>query len=85
MKLGLGWTSRCDIDASIILLDAMGKMVDYVYFSKKRANNGSVIHSGDNLTGAGSGDDEVIYIYLKKMDPRVDSIWPVITIFTAND
>ena len=57
-------------------------MVDYVYFNKLSSNNGSIIHSGDNLTGAGSGDDEVIKIFFNKIDKNVDSIWPVITIYT---
>ena len=82
MKVGLGWDTRCDIDASIILLNSSGNLVDHVYYGKKTTNNRSIIHSGDNTTGAGSGDDEVITIWLNKIDPSVDSIWPVITIFT---
>ena len=59
-------------------------MVDVVYFGKKKSRDGAILHGGDNTTGEGSGDDETISINLSKVDPKVDSIWPVVTIYTDN-
>ena len=44
----------------------------------------SIKHSGDDLTGKGSGDDETIWIQLNKINPIVDSIWPIVTVYTHN-
>ena len=44
----------------------------------------AVIHAGDNLDGEGSGDDEVITVNLDKLPAEVDSIWPVINLYTKN-
>lgn len=63
--VGLGWDTRCDIDSSILLFDADRNAVDNIYYGHKRSANGSVVHEGDNLTGDGAGDDEVINVYLK--------------------
>ena len=62
--MGLGWDTNCDIDASVIMLDAAGTKVDHCAFDKLTSNCGSVRHSGDNLDGAGDGDDEVITVHL---------------------
>ena len=43
-----------------------------------------MLHSGDNLTGEGDGDDELIKIFLNKINPKIDSIWPVINVYTGN-
>ena len=85
IKFGLGWTSKCDIDASIILMDASGKKLEVIYYGNKVSNGRAVVHDGDNTTGDGAGDDEVITINFVKLKPNVDSIWPVITIYTAKD
>jgi len=47
-----------------------------------RSNDGAIVHKGDNVSGKEEGDAETIMINLAKVDPRVDSIWPVITIYT---
>ena len=44
----------------------------------------AVIHTGNNLDSEGSGDDEVIIVNLDKLPDEVNSIWPIITLFTAN-
>ena len=49
-RFGLGWDTESDVDASIILLDKYGLMIEKVYFGNLDYN-GAVIHSGDNLTG----------------------------------
>lgn len=60
MTLGLGWDTRLDLDSSVVMLDKNGGLVDYVYYGQKTSKDGGVIHSGDNLTGEGAGDDETI-------------------------
>ena len=83
IKVGLGWSTTCDIDTSMIMLDSAGNQIDLVFYGKKLSSDSSIKHSGDDTTGEGSGDDETIICYLNKVDKRVDSIWPVITIYTA--
>ena len=67
--VGLGWDTRCDIDSSVLVYGADGNCIDNIYYGHKNASDGSVIHSGDNLTGYGAGDDEVISILLNKLSP----------------
>jgi stress response protein SCP2 len=55
-----GGSADIDLDASVILFDENKQVVDVVYFGQLRSKDGSIVHSGDNLTGAGDGDDEVI-------------------------
>ena len=85
LTVGLGWDSLCDIDASIIMCDAAGKMIDKVYWGKQISDDHSVIHSGDNLTGEGEGDDETITIHLHQVSSDCVSIWPVVTIYTRDN
>lgn len=69
LKVGLGWDPMkgrsMDIDASALLLNENGKLTqtkNLVYFGNKNSPCGAVVHSGDNLTGHGDGDDEVITV-----------------------
>ena len=74
-----------DCDASAILLKN-GKLAhkdDLVYFGNLRHPSGTVIHQGDNLTGAGDGDDEQIVIDLSKVPQDYDRIVIVVTIYQA--
>jgi tellurium resistance protein TerD len=73
-----------DCDASVFLLDANGKLSsnsNLIYFGNKRSNDGSVIHSGDNLTGKGEGDDESISVDLDKIPANIDKLVFVVNIF----
>lgn len=84
VRLGLGWditpsAGQVDLDAGAVLLDANKAVVDTVYFRSLRSKCGSVVHSGDNLTGAGDGDDEVITVDLSKVPANVQHI-----VFTVN-
>ena len=81
-KFGLGWDTECDVDASIVLLDKNGKLIEIIYYGHLKYK-GAVIHSGDNLTGEGDGDDEVITIHKENLPKEVESIWTVITIYTS--
>jgi tellurium resistance protein TerZ len=69
------------LDASAILLDSDKKVVDTVWFQQLQSKDGSVRHSGDNLTGDGDGDDERISIDLAGVSPSVTSIVLVVTSF----
>ena len=83
VKVGLGWDTKADIDASIIMLDDQGEVVDHVNFSKLVSDDNAIKHQGDNLTGEGEGDDEEIFIDLANVNPRIHSIWPVVTVYTS--
>jgi stress response protein SCP2 len=49
--LGLGWDTNCDLDSSIILLNSEGLLIDKAYYGQLKTADGSVTHTGDNLTG----------------------------------
>jgi len=68
-----------DLDASVIVLDANKNEIDTVSFSRLTSKDGSIRHGGDNLTGDGDGDDEVIHVDLSRIDPRA-----VHLVFTVN-
>lgn len=82
--MGLGWdpargNGEIDLDASCICYDSNNNKVDVIYFGKLTNADGSIIHSGDNLTGDGDGDDEVIHVDLYKISSNVTSL-----VFTIN-
>ena len=68
-----------DLDASVIMLDANKIPVDIVSFSQLHSKDGSVQHAGDNLTGEGEGDDEVIHVSLRGLPAKVNYL-----VFTVN-
>jgi tellurium resistance protein TerD len=94
LRVGLGWDVNktdtgkdFDLDVSIFMINENGKIPAekfFVFYNNKTSGDGSVIHSGDNLTGEGSGDDESINIDLAKVDNRVSEIIFVVTIFEAD-
>lgn len=63
-----------DLDASVVLFDDNKQVLDVVYFGQLKSKDGSIQHSGDNLTGAGDGDDEVIRVDLARVPSNVKSI-----------
>ncbi|MDR0271800.1 MAG: TerD family protein [Clostridiales bacterium] len=90
--VGLGWDevsgggSAIDCDASAILLTEgklKGGKDDIVYFGNLTHKSGGVMHQGDNLTGAGDGDDEQIKIMLDKVPASCDKIVMVVNIYQA--
>lgn len=84
--LGGGGGAEIDCDASVLLLDENGKLQakkNLVYFGNKTSQDGSVVHSGDNLTGAGDGDDEVINVNLSAISPSVHKLVFVVNIYQA--
>lgn len=90
--VGLGWDPRAtngiefDLDASAFLLDTSGKVrgeSDFIFYNQLRSPDGSVEHTGDNRTGAGAGDDEVIKVDLGRVPAYVDKIAFTVTIHDA--
>jgi tellurium resistance protein TerZ len=84
IHMGLGWDpalglSSIDLDASCIMFDADKKMVDSVWFRQLKSKCNAVVHSGDNLTGEGDGDDEVITVDLTKIPVNITQL-----VFTVN-
>ena len=79
-----------DCDASVILCGANGKVISpdpkqgCVYFGNLRHSSGAIIHQGDNLTGAGEGDDEQIMVDLPLVPPHIDKLVFVVNIYDAN-
>lgn len=69
-----GGGGSIDLDASAILFDANKNVVDNIWFAQLRSRDGSIQHSGDNLTGEGDGDDEKIHVDLTRVPPQVTSI-----------
>lgn len=63
-----------DLDASVIMFDDNKQVVDVVYFGQLRSKDGSIQHSGDNRTGDGDGDDEVIRVNLDQVPSQVKSL-----------
>ena len=78
--------SNIDCDATAFLLrngvlDSSERTKDEVSYRKKRAENSCVVHSGDNLTGEGEGDDETINVDLNKVPEDVNRIVFVVNLF----
>ena len=72
--VGGGGETDIDLDASCVLYDASGRRVDAVWFGQLTSKDGSVRHSGDNLTGEGDGDDESILVDLSALPGEVKTL-----------
>ncbi|AET66926.1 putative stress response protein, TerZ- and CABP1 [Desulfosporosinus orientis DSM 765] len=91
--VGLGWDtnkysggSDFDLDASVFLLDKNGRaggIEDFIYYNNLVGGNGAVTHTGDNLTGAGDGDDEQIIVDLAQIPAHVEKLAFTVTIHEA--
>ncbi|WP_372406740.1 TerD family protein [Streptomyces luteireticuli] len=87
VRMGLGWepaygSRAIDLDASVIAYGPQRNLIDACYFGKLMILGGAVQHSGDNLTGAGSGDDETITVHLGGLPPEVTGL--VFTVSSFN-
>jgi tellurium resistance protein TerZ len=65
--LGGGGGGDIDLDASCVVFDAAGEMLDLVWFRALKSKDGSIVHTGDNLTGEGDGDDEAIKVDVSRL------------------
>ncbi|WP_107459731.1 TerD family protein [Streptomyces colonosanans] len=84
VRMGLGWEPAfrgkdIDLDASVIAYGPERNHIDSCYFGKLTILNGAIEHSGDNLTGEGSGDDEAIVVDLGRLPQEVTGL-----VFTVN-
>ncbi|WML60017.1 TerD family protein [Neobacillus sp. PS2-9] len=92
--VGLGWDTNkydggndFDLDSSVFLLGENGKVTnetDFVFYNNPQGANGAVVHTGDNRTGAGDGDDEQVKINLTTVPANVQRIAFTITIHDAD-
>ncbi len=92
--VGLGWAARAtdgddfDLDASAFLLGESGKVrrdEDFVFYNQLVSPCGAVEHTGDNLTGAGEGDDEALKIDLEKVPEAIKRVVVCVTIHEAEE
>jgi tellurium resistance protein TerD len=90
--VGLGWDVRTttgadfDLDASALMVGTSGKILSdghFIFFNNLKSPDGSVEHTGDNLTGEGEGDDEVIKVNLSAVPGEVDKIVVAVSIYDA--
>lgn len=91
--VGLGWDTNkydggadFDLDASAFLVGANGKVrndSDFIFYGNLQSTDGSVTHTGDNLTGEGDGDDEVLIIDFSKVPNEIEKIAITVTIYDA--
>ena len=91
--VGLGWDPRTtsgeafDLDASALLIGENGKVrssADFIFYNQTSSADGSVVHLGDNRSGAGDGDDEQITIDLTKVAADVKRVVIVVSIDQAD-
>ncbi|MDN5917732.1 MAG: TerD family protein, partial [Pseudonocardia sp.] len=91
--VGLGWDVRSttgtefDLDASAIVLNAEGKAVSdkhFIFFNNLTSPDGTVEHTGDNLTGEGEGDDEQVKVNLAGLPADVDKVVFPVSIYDAD-
>lgn len=89
---GLGWDARStdgsafDLDAIALIVDAGDKVLSQqhmVFFNNLNSPEGAVTHSGDNLTGAGEGDDEIITVDFSKLPPTAAKVVFAVSIYDA--
>ncbi|MEU6748799.1 TerD family protein [Spirillospora sp. NPDC046719] len=94
VTVGLGWDVRAttgadfDLDASALMLGPSGKVISdqhFVFFNNLKSPDGSVEHTGDNLTGEGEGDDESINVDLTAVPPDCDRIVFPVSIYDADN
>ncbi|CAH1222630.1 General stress protein 16U [Paenibacillus allorhizoplanae] len=91
--VGLGWDTNkydggnaFDLDCSVFCTNSAGKVdkeKNFVFYNNKQNENGSVVHNGDNRTGAGAGDDEQINVNLSAVPATIEKIAFAITIHEA--
>lgn len=92
--VGLGWDvnvtdtgSDFDLDVSVFMLGANGRMPQdkyFVFYNNLKSADGAVESMGDSRTGKGEGDDETVNIELSKVDPIIEEIIFVVTIYEAD-
>jgi tellurium resistance protein TerZ len=100
VTMGLGWDvakskgffgfgggkgEAVDLDASVVMFDEANRPVDTVWFRQLKSRDGSIVHTGDNRTGAGEGDDEQIIVDLRTVPANVKSLVFTVNSFTGQN
>lgn len=97
--MGLGWDpikkkgvfglfggqANIDLDASCLMFDDNQDLIDVIWFGQLESRDGSIIHTGDNRSGAGDGDDEQIIIDLSKIPGNIKSLVFTVNSFTGQN
>lgn len=90
VMIGLGWELKpgaaLDLDASVFMVAANGKLVSdeyLIFYNNLKSPDGAVQHTGDNRSGVGDGDDEMILVNLPLVNPAVKEMFVVVTIHEA--
>jgi tellurium resistance protein TerZ len=97
--MGLGWDAvqskgifgfgksapTIDLDASCLMFNEQGGLVDVVWFRQLKSKDGSIVHTGDNRTGEGDGDDEQIIVDLTRVPATVKSLVFTVNSFTGQN
>lgn len=90
--VGLGWDTRStdgaafDLDASVFMVKGDGKVrsdADFIFYNQLQSSCGSVVHTGDNLTGEGEGDDEAVQVALSGVPAEIEKLVFGVTIHDA--
>ncbi|WP_028474547.1 TerD family protein [Nocardioides alkalitolerans] len=93
IDIGLGWDVNTfsggdfDLDASAILVGSSGKVVSdqhFIFFNNLKSPDGSVEHTGDNTTGEGDGDDELLKASLASVPAEIERIVVAVSIYDAD-
>lgn len=94
VMVGLGWDTNqydgeadFDLDASVFMLksnEKVGNDNDFIFYGNLAHRSQSVTHTGDNRTGEGDGDDEVIKVNLSKIPSDYEKLVVVVTIYEAD-
>ncbi len=94
IHLGLGWDTKkadgaeFDLDACVLMLGENDKAIGsggFIFYNSKTSACGSVVHQGDNLTGEGEGDDEIITVELSKIPENVQKLLVAVTVHDAEE
>lgn len=88
VRMALGWEPAArgrsvDLDASCLAFDARHQRLETAWFMKLNIFNGAIAHSGDNLTGGGDGDDELITVHLEGLPAEVHGLVFVVNSFSG--
>lgn len=92
LHVGLGWDVRAsdgvefDLDASCFMVNAAGKVrtdADFIFYNQLKSACGAVEHTGDNRTGEGDGDDEIMKVVLSKLPADIQKLVFTVTIHEA--
>jgi tellurium resistance protein TerZ len=83
LKSAFANSSDVDLDASVLLMNNRGEVLDVVYFGSMKSKCSSILHSGDDRSGGGPGDNEVIKVDLEKIPSHITRLALTVNSFTG--